>query len=158
MVQTIDITVTGFTELKDHTNKMIGSLDKMNDDEAQILAKWFETRIKRNAQTMVPHTYRNSGQLERSVKQRKVGDKHYAIEMADYGILLDRGSRPHTIVPTRKSILHWKRYGEDNFAYKVKHPGNKPYLFLTSALLETNAQTKQFGYNICRRIRSFYKE
>jgi len=157
MTTEISIKVTGLTELMDSTDKLIGSLPTISDEECQILAQWFETTIKRNALIMVPRIYQNSGKLVSSIKQSKIKDKHYIIEMVDYGKMLDKGSRPHKIIPKNAQILHWKRFGEDHYASVVKHPGNKPYLFLTSALLETNTQTKQFGYNISRRIKSFYK-
>lgn len=157
MVHGLEIKVTGATEFINHNKKMVGSLEKISDEEVGVMAKWFESRIKRNAQIMVPHIYRQSGELERSIKQRKIDDKSYVIEMADFGIMLDQGSRPHTIKPKNASVLHWHRFGEDHYAHEVYHPGNKPYLFLTSALLETNTQTKQFGYNLMRRIKSFYK-
>lgn len=54
---------------------------------------------------------------------------------APYATYLERGTRPHVIVPVRARFLVFQaRDGRTVFTKKVNHPGTRPYRVLTDAL------------------------
>jgi len=51
-----------------------------------------------------------------------------------YAAAIDQGAKPHVIVPRRGKFLRFiGSNGRTVFARRVKHPGNKPYRFLSNA-------------------------
>lgn len=54
---------------------------------------------------------------------------------AKYAAAIDKGARPHDIVATRKPYLHFKGKRGWVRTKRVKHPGNRPYQFLSGAAL-----------------------
>jgi hypothetical protein len=79
--------------------------------------------------------------------------------------ILDRGGRPHRIVPKRVTVLSWWQYqpgrGPDGrfqtegvfpvFAYEVKHPGHKKYGMLTETRKEAYRLARAAIFNPFRR-------
>jgi hypothetical protein len=55
-----------------------------------------------------------------------------------YGWYVEKGTKPHIIVPVNKLALHfeWEAYGAEVFTKQVNHPGSQAYPFLQPALEE----------------------
>lgn len=54
----------------------------------------------------------------------------------DYALIHHEGSAPHTIVPVKAKVLHFKVGGVDVFVKQVNHPGTAPNRYLTDNLKE----------------------
>jgi hypothetical protein len=54
---------------------------------------------------------------------------------APHAVFLEKGTRPHVILPKHKSALHfhWPKAGGWIFAKRVQHPGTRAYHFLSGA-------------------------
>lgn len=60
-----------------------------------------------------------------------------------YGPIVERGSGPRVIVPTRKKALAFTVGGQTIFAKRVNHPGTKAHPFLVPALTENEAKVSR---------------
>lgn len=91
------------------------------------------------AQARVP---RKTGALQRSIGPGKLTDTTAeVVARTSYAVYVEKGTRPHVIVPKRARVLAWGgerrlsgrlRSGASptNFAAKVNHPGTKPKPYL----------------------------
>lgn len=53
----------------------------------------------------------------------------------DYALAVEKGSRPHTIVPRRAAVLRFpSKSGGVVYAHSVNHPGTQPNPFMERAL------------------------
>lgn len=96
-------------------------------------------KIERTAKELVPHEYENTGELKRSINTNQVSDKEFEVSTnVEYAHFIEDGTTPHTI--EGNPFLHWSRDGEEFIRSSVNHPGNKPYLYMETAM-ETHAST-----------------
>jgi len=58
----------------------------------------------------------------------------FDVGVATHGLMLNDGTKPHTIIPKRKKALRWVGAGgRFAFAKKVRHPGTKAMQFIEGA-------------------------
>ncbi|MBP9781693.1 hypothetical protein KBC89_03490 [Candidatus Woesebacteria bacterium] len=98
------------------------------------------TLVKNSAREIRDGSFKNrTGTLRRSI----TGDPQSASRGRvyvdqDYGIYVEEGTRPHTILPKAgKRFLAFKVDGRMVFARRVNHPGSKPYPFMEPAYRES---------------------
>ena len=89
----------------------------------------------------------DSGRLRNSIKHNVEG-KTVNINMADYGYIVEFGSKPHKIRPKNKKSLHWKSGSKDVFAMEVNHPGTEPQPFIRQAI---NTKLRNIIYDNLKR-------
>ena len=110
----------------------------------------FEKRLRqairasaREVQEEAQRTHRftsKSGQLERAIDVRMIGDKTAEVyidnDVAYYGPFVHEGTRAHEIFPKGKHVLRWVPNGGNGFVFakRVFHRGTKPDPFLYEAL------------------------
>lgn len=110
----------------------------------------FEKRLRqairasaREVQEEAQRTHRftsRSGQLERAIDVRMIGDKTAEVyidnNLAPYGPFVHEGTRAHYIFPKEKQSLRWvpARGNGFVFAKRVFHRGTQPDQFLYEAL------------------------
>lgn len=110
----------------------------------------FEKRLRqairasaREVQEEAQRTHRftsRSGQLERAIDVRMIGDKTAEVyidnNIAPYGPFVHEGTRAHYIFPKEKQSLRWVPSGGNGFAFakRVFHRGTQPDQFLYEAL------------------------
>lgn len=94
----------------------------------------------REQKLLVP---RRTGNLGRSIGIGRVTSTYAETRAtAEYAAYVERGTRPHTIVPRTKSVLRWpasgsatlsgrvRSSGQAIFAKKVRHPGTRAQPFM----------------------------
>lgn len=110
----------------------------------------FEKRLRqaikasaREVQEEAQRTHRftsRSGQLERAIDVRMIGDKTAEVyidsDLAPYGPFVHEGTRAHYIFPREKQSLRWVPSGGNGFVFakRVFHRGTQPDQFLYEAL------------------------
>ena len=110
----------------------------------------FEKRLRqaikasaREVQEEAQRTHRftsKSGQLERAIDVRMIGDKTAEVyidsQAAPYGPFVHEGTRAHEIFPKGKKALRWVPNGGNGFVFakRVFHRGTRPDQFLYEAL------------------------
>ena len=110
----------------------------------------FEKRLRqaikasaREVQEEAQRTHRftsRSGQLERAIDVRMIGDKTAEVyidsNLATYGPFVHEGTRAHYIFPREKQSLRWVPAGGNGFVFakRVFHRGTQPDQFLYEAL------------------------
>lgn len=110
----------------------------------------FEKRLRqaikasaREVQEEAQRTHRftsRSGQLERAIDVRMIGDKTAEVyidsDLAPYGPFVHEGTRAHYIFPREKQSLRWVPAGGSGFVFakRVFHLGTQPDQFLYEAL------------------------
>lgn len=110
----------------------------------------FEKRLRqairasaREVQEEAQRTHRftsRSGQLERAIDARMIGDKTAEVyidsNIAPYGPFVHEGTRAHYIFPREKQSLRWVPSGGNGFVFakRVFHRGTQPDQFLYEAL------------------------
>nr|DAR91840.1 MAG TPA: Minor capsid protein [Caudoviricetes sp.] len=110
----------------------------------------FEKRLRqairasaREVQEEAQRTHRftsRSGQLERAIDVRMIGDKTAEVyidnNLAPYGPFVHEGTRAHYIFPKEKQSLRWVPAGGNWFVFakRVFHRGTQPDQFLYEAL------------------------
>ena len=110
----------------------------------------FEKRLRqaikasaREVQEEAQRTHRftsRSGQLERAIDVRMIGDKTAEVyidsDLAPYGPFVHEGTRAHYIFPREKQSLRWVPAGGNGFVFakRVFHRGTQPDQFLYEAL------------------------
>lgn len=78
---------------------------------------------------------RRTGRYIRGIHSKMVagsqGNHHVrVIASAPHSRILEKGSKPHVIVPRRASVLRFEVGGRVVFATRVNHPGTQPYRIL----------------------------
>ena len=110
----------------------------------------FEKRLRqaikasaREVQEEAQRTHRftsRSGQLERAIDVRMIGDKTAEVYidsgLAPYGPFVHEGTKAHYILPREKQSLRWVPSGGNGFVFakRVFHRGTQPDKFLYEAL------------------------
>jgi Bacteriophage HK97-gp10, putative tail-component len=85
-----------------------------------------------------------SGRLRRSVSYQAGGRGRYVVSPAvPYAGMVHSGTRPHTIVPTRKRALFWR--GARHPVKRVNHPGTRGNPYMTRALERSRPQIAQIA-------------
>lgn len=110
----------------------------------------FEKRLRqairasaREVQEEAQRTHRftsRSGQLERAIDVRMIGDKTAEVyidsDLAPYGTFVHEGTKAHYIFPREKQSLRWVPSGGNGFVFakRVFHRGTQPDQFLYESL------------------------
>lgn len=119
------------------------------------IKRGFASRATRNARVLAaarlhggPYAYRRTGRYARSIHSEfPTGNELRIVASVPYAAAIELGARPHPIVPRRagRALLRfwWAQSGQWEAFPAVNHPGNRPYLILTDAVLET---AKEMGF------------
>ncbi len=95
-----------------------------------IGAKLLESSAKKRARF-------KTGNMRRGIhvsKSATAGDLNAEVTSeANYSSGIEEGNDPHVIVPKNAKVLAFTMGGEQIFARRVEHPGNKPYPFMKPA-------------------------
>lgn len=107
-----------------------GMVDVWTQDQAQSVA--------RVARRLAPT---RTGRLRNSIVARRARDisgrfisGYEVTATAPYSAFVHQGTRPHTILPRRASVLRFNVGGAVVFTRRVNHPGTRPQPFLTDAV------------------------
>lgn len=140
--------------LLDHT-ALNNMLSGRTGDLANV-KRGFAGRATRNARTLAktklsggPYAYRRTGRYARSIHSEfPKGDELRIVADVPYAAAIELGARPHPIHPRmsgqRLLRFQWDVKGMAWVSFPaVQHPGNRPYLILTDAVLMT---AKEMGF------------
>lgn len=97
--------------------------------------------VQLKARLLVP---KRTHMLERNILTRVQADSRGVLGRVIAGeqlpdaraVWMELGTRPHTIVPVNKKALSFVVNGRRVVTHKVRHPGTRPYRYLTRALEE----------------------
>jgi HK97 gp10 family phage protein len=85
-----------------------------------------------------------TGRLRRSISYRAGGPARYVVSPnVPYAHYVHGGTRPHTILPTRKKALFWE--GARHPVQRVHHPGTKRDPFMHRALSRSRSQIERIA-------------
>jgi len=90
----------------------------------------------------------DTGFLRNSIHVEVEGDR-LVIYMADYGIHIEYGTKPHIIEPKNKKALYWK--GAKHPVKKVYHPGTLPNPFIRETLFKDLPVLAEQAADIAKR-------
>lgn len=76
---------------------------------------------------------KRTGFMSRSIRAQVQKRSATIISPAPYSLFVEKGTRPHVILPVRASVLAFEVGGQMVFAKKVNHPGTKAQPFLMPA-------------------------
>jgi hypothetical protein len=74
-----------------------------------------------------------TGKIKSGTNGRKIGNRMVVSNAVPYASYLELGTKPHTITPRSASALRFTVSGSAVFARRVRHPGTRPYKFLSAA-------------------------
>lgn len=87
-----------------------------------------------------------TGAYRRGIKAHLIAPDHLEVEAsAPQSLVLERGSRPHLIVPRRASALRFTVGGRVIFARSVNHPGTRPYNILRDGVRRAATRLNQLA-------------
>jgi hypothetical protein len=132
----------------DHTalNNMLSG----RTGDLRNVMRGYASRATRNARNLAtarltggPYASRRTGRYVRSIHSEfPKGDELRIQADVPYAAALELGANPHPIFPRNsgKALLHFQ-WAQMNMQWvsfpAVSHPGNRPYLILTDAVLQT---------------------
>jgi hypothetical protein len=126
--------------------KVLGRFKTISTETNVTLAKALNTGahiVEGAAKTKVRV---KTGRLKGSIHVINATPEHLVAQViadTDYATIIEKGSAPHTIVPTNAAILHFVvQSGEDVFAQSVQHPGTAASPFMEPALTEHTEDIK----------------
>lgn len=94
-----------------------------------------------------------TGFLRESVDSRMTPKGFTVWPRADYAEAVDKGTRPHEIVPRVAKALRWfGPYGNPIFAMRVKHPGFKGRFFIRRTRELVRTPLRELLKDIWRRL------
>lgn len=97
------------------------------------------TKVTREAQRLAGsklkrHTGRYQGGFRSRTISSSKGPRVRVENSAPYAGIIEKGSRPHIILPRRGRVLRFDVDGKTVFARRVDHPGTRAYRILETAL------------------------
>ncbi len=102
--------------------------------------------------TFTPRT----GFLQQSIGWRPLSKFRAKVFVnAKYASFVEYGTQPHVIKPKKRKALRWEEEGQQFFAKKVFHPGNKPYPFFFA---DFEARAKSAQQEFIEEIREFLED
>ena len=125
--------------------RVLGRFKTMSDETNTSLAAAINTGA---------HIVESSAKSKVRVKTGRLKDSIHTIDATpekleaqviadtDYATIIEKGSAPHTIVPSGAAVLHFQVGGDDIFATSVSHPGTAAYPFMAPALSEHTEDIK----------------
>ncbi len=88
-----------------------------------------------------------TGAYKRGISTKQItGDRVEVRAAAPHSIFLERGTRPHRIVPKRPSgwlVFPWK--GQIVFSKGVNHPGTRPYRIIEDGVRRAGRQLNRLA-------------
>jgi hypothetical protein len=114
----------------------------------EITAKELEKATKEAGKTVLATEKQEvpikTGQLRRSITMdyRPISVSIYPT--VKYALPVHEGSKPHIILPVRKTVLAFKKGGKMIFARRVNHPGNKPNKFVERTVSKSESPINAF--------------
>lgn len=112
----VNVQIVGLNELMSDIKKAGGNAKPLIHAALQNVA----TLTQRNIRQEAPH---RTGALQRSILTQ-INYPSATVETQEkYGAMVEGGTRPHLILPTKKKALFWK--GAMNPYKAVHHPGTK---------------------------------
>jgi hypothetical protein len=96
-------------------------------------------KVTREAQRLAASKLkRGTGRYQGSFRSRTIssskGPRVRVENTAPYAGIIEKGSRPHIILPRRGRVLRFDAGGTTVFTRRVDHPGTRPYRILETAL------------------------
>jgi hypothetical protein len=107
------------------------------DKELQTATKEAGKRILQTEKEEVPV---KTATLKRSITFDYRPIQASIFPTVKYALPLHDGSKPHTIVPSKKRVLAFKSGGKMIFTRKVKHPGYKGNRFVERTVKKTSGK------------------
>lgn len=115
-------------KVEDHWDKFAAGNELAMDRALNRMA----IDIERLAKQTVPV---KGGQLKSSGHHQRIGRLKYVVYFnKEYAAHVEFGTKPHTITPTRASVLAFKVGDKTVFAKSVRHPGFKGRFYLSDAI------------------------
>ena len=110
----------------------------------------YASRATRNARNIArakfdmagPYAHRRTGRYVRSIHSEfPKGNELRIVADVPYAAAIELGARPHPIYPRKSGLallrFYWDVTGQWESFPAVNHPGNRPYLILTDAVMQT---------------------
>lgn len=112
------------------------------------------TLVQEEAKRVKNGSFQNrTGNLRRSITRRVDSlSRGRVFTDSSYAPVVEEGSRPHTILPSKKRMLAFKINGKMVFARKVNHPGSRPYPFMRPALEQNVRQIGDFYDQVAKEV------
>jgi len=127
----IEIKVEGFKEMQDHINKAVSGANSTYTKAMFKATSTVQSAARKNL--YVGHGLKR-GTLRRSIFTKVSALKGIIGVGEKYGPYVEYGTRPHTILPTRRKALAFKdKGGKLIFARSVRHPGTREIPFMRPA-------------------------
>ncbi len=104
-------------------------------------------KIERNVKREAPSNKRmTGGNLKQSVRSSMLGIASGKVEVGvDYGIFVEKGTRPHLITAKNKKVLASRsNSGFTIFGKTVNHPGTKPNPFFQRGIDKSEGDVAQY--------------
>ena len=128
--------IEGLDKLIDSAHRAGGQLPMLIERAMVMSTNW----VAEDAKRVGTGRFKNqTGNLRRSIFRRIENGGARGIvgvgSSAPYGIHVEFGTRPHTILPKKRRFLAFKsKSGKLVFARRVNHPGSRPLPFMEPAL------------------------
>lgn len=131
--------VKGMTQLR-------ARLNGLNKGRAKIARQWALKTTRLAKEKHRPN--KKTGVTMASIAPRHVSERGAEVKAGGAAIFLEKGTRPHVIVPRNKKVLRFAPAGSRRlsgaprkgakmiFTKRVNHPGTKAYPFLGPAARE----------------------
>lgn len=126
----------------------------------------FDVLLGRNAGRIAGEASRRApmrtGRLRSSIRARRSGELQYEVDSsAPYAGYVEKGTRPHVILPVRAKALRFRVGSQEIFAKRVEHPGTNPQAFfgpaVESALPKLREELAQAFQDVFRKKVEFVK-
>ncbi len=110
--------------------------------------------VTREAQRRAPvGKHKGGGNLRQSIKYAPLGQSAFIVQVnAKYGIYVEKGTKPHVIVPRRKKALAFTVGGKKVVTKRVNHPGTKAQPFFEPAVNATGRYANNEMNNAMKRV------
>lgn len=102
---------------------------------------------QREARIQAPNA---TGELIRSIEIEVMGLQALVGSRKNYAEYVEKGTKPHVILPVRKKALYWK--GADHPVMSVNHPGTAPNPFMGRAARITTPIIKKMFHDDVKKF------
>lgn len=80
--------------------------------------------------------------IRSTTEQSVLGTKMITTASAPQSAILEKGSKPHVIVPKRAKVLRFEVGGQTVWTRRVSHPGTKPYNIVRDGVRRAGGRLK----------------
>jgi hypothetical protein len=130
----IQFKMTGFNELNGYLSRIRVDTPKKADAIAEDIAKSVQRRAR--TRLTLSGVKQRTGRLYKSMRAERVGkDWVVGIDVPYYGIIIEKGQKPHEIFAKRGAMsFYWERLGRQVALSRVSHPGFAGVHFFEDAI------------------------